>query len=130
MNSLPRTAHPYRFPGAAPDWEAESSRAAEFGARVVIVRFGIILAKHGGALPKIAAPFRFGAGGRLGSGQQWMSWITLEDIVGILRYALATNLLSGVANGVSPRPVRNVEFAETLGKRNEGRPCSLHRASC
>jgi uncharacterized protein (TIGR01777 family) len=97
------------------DWEAESSRAADFGARVVIVRFGIILAKHGGALPKIAAPFRLGAGGRLGSGQQWMSWVTLEDIVGILRYALATNLLSGVANGVSPTPVRNVEFAETLG---------------
>jgi uncharacterized protein len=98
------------------DWEAESSRASEFGARVVILRFGIILARRGGALPRIALPFRLGFGGRIGSGRQWMSWIALEDIVGIVRFSLETNLLSGVANAVAPTPVRNAEFSAILGR--------------
>jgi len=98
------------------DWEAESARAAEFGARVVVLRFGVILAKDGGALPRMALPFRLGAGGRLGSGRQWISWVALEDIVGIIRFALETNLLSGPANAVSPNPVRNAEFTKTLGR--------------
>ena len=98
------------------DWEAESARAAELGARVVILRFGVILAKHGGALPRMALPFRLGAGGKIGSGRQWISWITLEDVVSIVRFALETNLISGTANAVSPCPVRNAEFAATLGR--------------
>jgi len=98
------------------DWEAESSRAAEFGARVVILRFGVILAKQGGALPRMALPFRLGAGGRLGSGRQWISWVALQDIVGIVRFALETNLLSGPANAVSPNPVRNAGFTRALGR--------------
>ena len=97
------------------DWEAESARAAELGARVVILRFGVILAKQGGALPRMALPFRLGLGGRIGSGRQWISWVTLEDIVGIIRFALETNLLSGPANAVSPNPAQNAEFTQALG---------------
>ncbi len=100
----------------ARDWEAESMRAMEFGARAVILRFGIILARHGGALSRMALPFRFGAGGRIGSGRQWMSWITLEDVVAIICYAMATNLLSGPVNAVTPHPVQNAEFAAALGR--------------
>lgn len=98
------------------DWEAESARAAEQGARVVILRFGVILAKKGGALPQMALPFRLGFGGRIGSGRQWISWVTLEDIVGIIRFALETNLLSGPANAVAPNPVQNAEFTRALGR--------------
>ena len=98
------------------DWEAESGRAAELGTRVVILRFGVILSKQGGALPRMALPFRLGIGGRIGSGRQWMSWVTLEDIVGIIAFALETNLLSGPANAVSPNPANNAEFTRTLGR--------------
>ena len=98
------------------DWEAESSRASEFGARVIILRFGIILARRGGALPRMVLPFRLGLGGRIASGRQWMSWIALDDIVGIIRFSMETNLLSGVANAVAPTPVRNAEFTVTLGR--------------
>jgi uncharacterized protein (TIGR01777 family) len=98
------------------EWEAESARAAELGARVVILRFGVILAKNGGALPRMALPFRLGVGGKIGSGRQWISWVTLEDVVGIIRFALETNLLSGPANAVSPNPVQNAAFAATLGR--------------
>ncbi|PYU28899.1 MAG: TIGR01777 family protein [Acidobacteria bacterium] len=100
----------------AADWETESARAAELGARVVILRFGVILAKQGGALPRMALPFRLGVGGKIGSGRQWISWITREEIVGIIRFALETNLLSGPANAVSPNPVQNAEFAAALGR--------------
>ena len=98
------------------DWETESAGAAELGARVVILRFGVILAKHGGALPRMALPFRLGLGGKIGSGRQWISWVTLEDIVGIIRFALETNLLSGPANAVSPNPAQNAEFSATMGR--------------
>lgn len=102
--------------GLARDWEAESARAADFGARVVILRFGVILAKRGGALPLMALPFRFGAGGKIGSGQQWISWIALADAVGVIQFALGDTALSGVANAVAPQPVRNADFAKTLGR--------------
>jgi uncharacterized protein (TIGR01777 family) len=97
------------------DWEAQSSRAAEFGARVVLLRFGIVLARKGGALPRMLLPFRLGLGGRIGSGRQWMSWITLDDVVGVVRFALDTNLLSGPANVVSPNPVTNAQFTTVVG---------------
>ncbi len=100
----------------AADWEKESARGAEFGARVVILRFGVILAGHGGALPRMALPFRIGLGGRIASGRQWISWVTLEDVVGIIRFALETNLLSGPANAVSPNPIQNAEFSAGLGR--------------
>jgi uncharacterized protein (TIGR01777 family) len=98
------------------DWETESVRAAESGARVVLLRFGVILAKQGGALPQMALPFRLGVGGRIGSGRQWISWITLDDVVGIIRFGLETNLVSGPANAVSPNPVQNAAFSSSLAR--------------
>lgn len=97
-------------------WEGESSRAAAFGARVVILRFGIILAKDGGALPRMVLPFRLCVGGRLGSGRQWMSWVALQDVAGIVEHALNTTSLSGPVNVVSTHPVRNSEFTAVLGQ--------------
>jgi uncharacterized protein (TIGR01777 family) len=100
--------------GLTRDWEAQSMRAIEFGARVVILRFGIILSKHGGALPRMALPFRFGVGGRIGTGQQWMSWIVLDDVVAVICHAAANDTLNGPVNAVSPQPVRNAEFTSAL----------------
>jgi hypothetical protein len=100
----------------AKEWEAEALKAEALGIRVVLARFGIILAKQGGAFPKLAQPFRFGLGGKIGSGQQWMSWVMLEDVVGILRFALESGSVRGAINIVSPQPVRNVEFTVALAK--------------
>ena len=108
------------LPGLCREWEAESARGGEFGARVVMLRFGIILAAHGGALAKMALAFKLGAGGRLGSGTQWMSWLTLAEAVGIVRFALANSTLSGPANAVTPNPVQNSEFTRVLAQ-------TLHR---
>lgn len=101
-------------------WEAEAQKAEALGIRVVRTRFGVVLAGNGGALPQMARPFRFGAGGRIGSGQQWMSWITLQDVVAILRMALENGAVRGPMNVVSPQPVRNSEFTAGLAK-------ALHR---
>ena len=100
----------------AQEWEAEGVKAEALGVRVVRTRFGIILAKHGGALPQMMRPFKFGAGGRIGSGQQWMSWISLADTVGIIRFALANRAISGALNVAAPNPVRNAEFVRELGR--------------
>ena len=96
------------------DWEAEASRAAERGIRTVMLRFGVVLSGKGGALPKMLPPFKLGVGGRLGSGQQWMSWIAIEDVVGIIRHAVAHEQVSGPVNVVAPNPVRNEEFTRLL----------------
>ena len=101
---------------AAEEWEAEAVKAEALGMRVVRARFGIILAKHGGALQQMMRPFRLGVGGRLGSGQQWMSWVTLEDVVGILRWALESASVAEVVNVVAPGPVRNAEFTRELAR--------------
>jgi uncharacterized protein (TIGR01777 family) len=106
--------------GVCREWEAETARAAEFGARVVSLRFGIILAAHGGALPRMVTPFKLGAGGRLGDGRQWMSWLTLPEVVNIIRFALGNPALTGPVNTVTPNPVRNSEFTAVLAK-------TLHR---
>jgi uncharacterized protein (TIGR01777 family) len=98
------------------DWEAESGRAEEFAARTVITRFGIILSKRGGALPRMLLPFRMGVGGRLGTGKQWMSWITLADTVGIIRATLDDARVRGPVNVVTPNPVRNSEFTAALAR--------------
>lgn len=100
----------------ARDWEASAVKAEAIGVRVVRARFGLILAKGGGALPRMVLPFRFGVGGRLGSGRQWMSWVTLADTVRILRLALEEGGVRGPINVVSPEPVRNSEFTEVLAK--------------
>ncbi|HEY6128087.1 MAG TPA: TIGR01777 family oxidoreductase [Candidatus Acidoferrum sp.] len=98
------------------DWETEALRAQEFHTRVVITRFGIILARHGGALPKIMLPFKFGLGGRVGDGKQWMSWVALEDVVATIRLALNDNKLRGAVNVVAPQPARNAQFAKELAR--------------
>ena len=102
--------------GLAQAWEAEALKADALGIRVVLARFGIILAREGGALPKILKPFKLGAGGRLGSGKQWMSWVTLEDVVGILRFTIENAAVKGAINVVSPQPVQNAEFTKVLAK--------------
>jgi uncharacterized protein (TIGR01777 family) len=94
------------------DWERESNRAAEFGARVVILRFGIILSTRGGALPRMLTPIKMFVGGKLGSGQQWMSWISLDDVAGIIRFALENESVRGPINAVSPYPIRNADFTK------------------
>jgi uncharacterized protein len=96
------------------DWEAEASRAAERGIRTVMLRTGVVLSGKGGALPKMLPPFKLGVGGRLGSGQQWMSWIAIEDVVGIIRHTIANERVSGPVNVVAPNPVRNEEFTRLL----------------
>ncbi|HEX8764855.1 MAG TPA: TIGR01777 family oxidoreductase [Candidatus Acidoferrum sp.] len=106
--------------GLAQEWEAEALKAEALGIRVVLARFGIILARHGGALAKMLLPFKLGAGGRLGSGKQWMSWITLEDVVGIIRFALENSAVRGAVNAVAPQPAQNLAFTKTLAQ-------ALHR---
>ena len=98
------------------EWEAETARGTEFSARVVMLRFGVILAAHGGALPRMALPFKMGAGGRLGSGRQWMSWLTLPEAVGMIRFALSNSGLVGPANAVAPKPIQNADFTRILAK--------------
>src|ERR1700722_8873951 len=86
----------------AKEWENEAVKAEKFGVRVVLLRFGIILAKQGGALPKMMLPFKFGLGGKLGSGRQWTSWITLQDVVAIVQEALRNDGWKGPINLVAP----------------------------
>jgi uncharacterized protein len=95
-------------------WEGEAARAMASGIRTVITRFGIILSSKGGALPAMVAPFNFGVGGRLGSGKQWMSWITLEDVVAIIRAAIAEKSWAGPLNVVAPSPIQNADFTQVL----------------
>ncbi len=98
----------------AREWEAEALKAEAIGIRVVLARFGIVLARHGGALPPMMLLFRFFAGGKIGSGQQWMSWISLDDVIEILRFALENGQVRGPLNVISPLPVRNAEFTKAL----------------
>lgn len=102
--------------GIAREWEAEARKAEVLGIRVVLARIGIVLAKEGGALAKMMLPFKFGAGGRLGNGRQWMSWVMLADVVGILWFAIENGAVRGAMNVVAPQPARNAEFTKTLAK--------------
>jgi uncharacterized protein (TIGR01777 family) len=102
--------------GLAREWEAEALKAEALGIRVVLARIGIILAREGWALPKMMLPFKFGAGGRIGSGKQWMSWVALEDVVEILRFAIEKASVRGTVNLVAPQPVQNAEFTKVLAK--------------
>jgi uncharacterized protein len=100
----------------AREWESEALKAEAIGIRVVLARFGVALTLNGGALPKIMLPFRFFAGGKIGSGQQWMSWIALDDTIEILRLALENGEVRGPINLVSPHPVQNAAFTKALAR--------------
>jgi uncharacterized protein len=98
------------------EWEAAARPAVEAGIRVVQLRFGVVLGAGSGALSKMLPLFRLGLGGRLGSGQQWMSWISLTDAVAVILFALDTPALAGPVNLTAPQPVTNAEFTRALGK--------------
>jgi uncharacterized protein len=102
--------------GVCRAWEAAAETAATKGVRVVQHRFGVILSPKGGALKRMLTPFRLGAGGRIGHGRQFVSWISIDDVLGVLEYALTTTALRGPVNTVSPRPVTNDELTRTLGR--------------
>lgn len=95
-------------------WEKAAREFAEDGARVLSLRLGVVLSHKGGALPELLVPFRAGVGGPLAGGRAWMSWIHLDDVVGLFRHALARTDLAGVMNATSPQPVRNAEFTREL----------------
>ena len=100
----------------AQEWEGATAAAAAAGIRVVTLRTGIVLGRAGGALARLLPPFRWGVGGRIGSGRQWMSWISLEDTVRAIRFAMETSAVRGAVNLVAPEPVRNAEFTGTLAR--------------
>jgi uncharacterized protein len=98
------------------EWETATHPAAEAGIRTVQLRTGVVLSAKGGALATMLLPFKFGLGGRLGDGRQWMSWIDMQDMVGAIHHILKTDLVQGPVNMVAPRPVTNLEFTSTLGR--------------
>lgn len=108
----------------AREWEAAAKPAVDVGIRVIHLRFGVILSPQGGALAKMFLPFKLGAGGRIGSGRQWWSWISLDDAVVAIRHAIETPSLSGPVNAVAPNPVTNNEFTKIL-RSVLGRPTIL-----
>jgi uncharacterized protein (TIGR01777 family) len=97
-------------------WEGAAAAAVQQGIRVVHLRIGVVLSPAGGALAKMLTPFKMGLGGKIGSGQQYMSWIALDDLLGIIHHALTSDTLQGPVNAVAPQPVTNVEFTTTLGR--------------
>ena len=97
-------------------WESVAMQAERIGVRTCLLRTGIVLGKGGGALNKMLPPFKMGLGGKMGNGKQWMSWIHLNDLVGIILYCMEHDDLSGAINGTSPHPVRNEVFTKALGK--------------
>lgn len=106
------------------DWERAAEPAVRRGVRVVWLRFGVILSARGGALKSMLRPFRLGLGGVVGSGRQFLSWVSLDDAVGAIRHALARSSVVGVVNVVAPAAVTNREFTRVLG-RVLGRPTVL-----
>lgn len=103
------------------EWEKATLAASQAGIRVVHVRIGIVLSADGGALSKMLTPFKLGVGGKVGSGKQYMSWITLDDLVGVIKLALVDESLHGPVNAVAPNAVTNEEFTKALGSAL-GRP--------
>ena len=97
-------------------WEAATRPADNAGVRVVRLRIGLPISPAGGVLHRMLPPFKFGVGGRLGSGKQWMSWISTDDLAGGFHHALSNDTVGGAINAVAPTPVRNAEFARELGR--------------
>ena len=104
------------FAALCVDWEAEASQASEVGCRVVLARFGIVMGMGGGALNAMLLPAQLGVGGPLGSGRQWWSWVSLDDAVGAIQYALTNDSMVGPMNVVSPEPIRQHDFQRVLGR--------------
>ena len=102
-------------------WEAATAPAEQAGVRVAHLRTGIVLSPAGGVLKKMVGPFKLGLGGRIGSGKQWMSWITIDDEVGAILHVLATAALSGPVNATAPNSVTNEQLTKALGQA-VGRP--------
>src|SRR5688572_17025753 len=100
----------------AKEWEAEARRAEDAGIRTVLLRTGMVLAKEGGALGTMLLPFKLGLGGVVGSGKQWLSWISLDDHVGAINFAIENETLRGAVNSSSPNPVTNEEFTKAMGE--------------
>ncbi len=106
--------------GVCKDWEREANKASELGMRVAIIRTGVVLGRGGGALKKMLPIFKLGAGGPVGSGQQYMSWIHVDDLASMYVEALKNDTIKGPLNGTAPYPATSKDFAKTLGK-------TLHR---
>ena len=102
------------------DWERAATQAERFGVRVVRLRIGLVLGTEGGMLASMLPPFEYGLGGPIGSGTQWMSWISRDDVVRLIAHAIATPSLKGPVNATAPEPVRNADFTHELGR-------ALHR---
>jgi hypothetical protein len=98
------------------EWEAAAMEAATAGVRVLLARFGLVLSRQGGALARMLPAFRFGLGGRLGTGEQLWSWITLEDAAAAIEFMIANGQLSGPVNLTAPEPVSNAEFTRLLAR--------------
>ncbi len=101
--------------GVCRDWESEALAAGKKQARVVLLRFGVVLGKTGGAMAKMIPAFRFGLGGPLGNGRQWFPWIHIEDLAGIVQFVLDQTVIEGPVNCVAPQPLRHRDLAKTLG---------------
>ena len=110
--------------GVCRRWEAEARGAEALGIRVVLMRLGVVLTPRGGALAKMLPVFRAGLGGPAGSGRQWTSWMSIDDVVAAFCHAMSSASVEGPVNTTSPMPVRNREFAQALG-RVLGRPAAL-----
>jgi uncharacterized protein (TIGR01777 family) len=104
------------LPEVCVEWENAASQAAASRVRVILVRTGVVLHPEGGALRQMLPPFRWGVGGKLGSGEQWMSWIHMDDLVNLFIHAVEKPGLAGPLNAVSPNPVRNAEFTQALAR--------------
>lgn len=102
--------------GVCADWEKEATRAESLGTKVVVLRIGVVLGKGGGALKGMSRPFKMFVGGPVGSGKQWMSWVALDDVVGMIEMALFDAKVTGPINVVAPTPVTNRDFAKMLGE--------------
>jgi len=97
-------------------WEATALQANDYGVRTCLLRTGIVLGKNSGALGKMLMPFKMGLGGKIGSGEQWMSWIHISDLVGIILHCIEHDSIEGPVNGTAPNPSTNNEFTKALGK--------------
>ena len=101
-------------------WEQAANAATRFGVRVVLLRIGLVLGSEGGMLSRLLTPFEFGAGGPMGSGRQWMSWIERDDLIRLIGHVIASPEIAGPLNATAPMPVTNAALSTALGK-------ALHR---